>query len=155
MAGNNPNSKKALLVASKIKREDARNKIREKLTRAGIVIKNAEHKGILGTLPRSYDRFCKFFEIPKATLDQTHNADLKLLSKEYVAKIRNPPINPVIKKEYEARVKKLETQLSFLGAENHRLSQELADVMGELALERKRMSNLLKQKKKACAFKPV
>lgn len=145
MAGDNKNSKKALAVAAAQKQMASRRKIESAITALEADVKKKRKNRTDGTLPRSFSRVCKEYCIPKSTVDLKHNADLKERLVRIVEDIRNPPIDPTVRGEYQARIKQLETQVRQLCEENTRLAEELDQHADELAMVRKHNSNLMKK----------
>jgi|GEM_PF-6629332 len=145
MAGGNKNSKKALAAAAKLKQEASRKSIKTAIAAVEADVKKKRKDRTEGTLPKSYSQVCKAYSIPKSTVDLKHNSDLKERLLRIVQDIRNPPIDPTVQREYQARIKQLEAQVRRLSEENMRLAEELDQHAEELAMVRKHNSNLTKK----------
>lgn len=145
MAGDNKNSKRALAAAAKQKQQASRNKIMKLIKAVEADVKRKRVGRMDGILPRSYSQVCKVYGIPKSTVDLKHNSDLKKRLLRVVEDIRNPPIDPTAKREYQARIKQLEARVRRLSEENMRLAEELDQHADELAMLRKHNANLTKK----------
>lgn len=145
MAGDNKNSKKVLAAGAARKREDSRKRIKAAITVIEADVKKKRKSRTDGNLPRSYAKACKEYDIPRSTLDLKHNCDLKERLLRIVEGIRNPPIDPTVQREYQARIKQLEAQVRRLSEENMRLAEELDQHADELAMVRKHNANLTKK----------
>lgn len=145
MAGDNKDSKKALAAWAAQRQATSRDKIETAIAAVEADVKQKRKDRTDGTLPRSYAKICKEYGIPKSTVDLKHNADLKERLRRIVEDIRNPPIDPTVRREYQARIKQLEAQLRRLSEENMRLAEELDQHAEELAMVRKHNANLTKK----------
>lgn len=145
MAGDNENSKKALAAAATRKQEVSRKNIKTAIAAVEAEVKKKRKDRTDGALPKSYSQVCKEYGIPKSTVDLKHNADLKERLRRVVEDIRNPPIDPTVQREYQARIKQLEAQVRRLSEDNMRLAEELDQHADELAMVRKHNANLTKK----------
>ena len=156
MAGNNTESKNALLNASKAKEKKAKNLTSAKVVQIEKDVKESFKNGTYGNMPTSFDAMLVQYGIPQ-TIRKKHRIDaeygiLKKRIEVCVDQIRNPPINPKVKKEYENEIARLEGQIKTLSGLNANLVNELELVSVELDHERKRNSNIIRQQ--AVEIKP-